>query len=84
MGDVLFGVLVVVLCAAWAAYARWALKQWRNRPRSTPKIKRWVDKRQGTTMERLERKTHDWRLDGKPGSVGAAVIGLEAIDEAID
>ena len=83
------------MCMLWVAYMRWLIGQYRK-PR--PAIKRWVDKTQAKTekwyegenrkklltMEQLERKTHDWRLDGRPGSVAAASIGLETIDEVFD
>lgn len=79
----------LVLFIAWVTYGRWLWGVFSKRRSDQAARVKWYVGANGQAlvstppynMATLERKTHDWRLDGRPGSVGGAVIGLDAIDK---
>ena len=83
-----------MLILGWMAYARWV---WGVFSKRRGKRAAHINKRMHTyvakpspyikdirTMSQLEHDAHDQVLDGGPGSIAAASIALDAIDEYLD
>ncbi len=87
MLDQLFNIGVGLLLGAWIAFTIYIISLVvlgiRNGIRKPPDVGDTLVSTPPYDMATLEQETHDWRLTGKPGSVGAASVGLDAIDEYI-
>ena len=95
--DVLWSVGAAILISVWLAYIKWMIHNRKSARVARARRARWMVADSGQAivpkplvstppydMSTLELETHQWRLTGKPGSLGAAAVGLELIDEYLD
>ncbi len=88
-----------VLVGAWVAYFIWLvlvlLASRKPKPEGAMFEGKWYQGSNADTIKRithmppydmadLEKEVQWWRLTNKPGSVGAASVGLELIDDHLD